>query len=566
MQTYTENRLNFLPDRATRKYISAHVSSMIPMSVLKSVLIAVQGYIFMYLIDEFLKKDDLGLSLAMLSILIASAFLVNLFSVYRETCMSRLRTAFFRDLALKRAELSGSDGTLELSQKIYDWQQHNGGPVLNGAVLMEKHIASLIQTMIAIVIIAINVPLYLVWPIICMEVIAFFFSSVLKHADAKVREYTDNGMSRLLQNNRKGDYWFELISSEFSRMKSLRCSDANGFCERQYSSFMNPMMGVFRREAGGKLIVAIVEPLIAVAMTVIVVAVADIHEGLPFVIAILNMTLGVMTMFRYREDIRQNDSRMTSFMEFLSMRNERGEISVLPDDEYAFILDSVCYRYSGADEDAVNDVSFSFRKGLVYTIVGPNGSGKTTLIKVLLGLLEPCSGRFYSSCKEGAAYCPQNPVCFSFSVAENVSMSSFPEEKKVSCLLEKLGLDVSPLEKLGIDFRPAGIELSGGQQQRLVIARALYADSYVLIMDEPTSRLDVCAEKEIYDIVMSLKDKMTCIFVSHRLSSSFFSDEIIVMNGGKMEAHGTHADLMIESELYRSMYEKQAEHFNAINE
>lgn len=95
----------------------------------------------------------------------------------------------------------------------------------------------------------------------------------------------------------------------------------------------------------------------------------------------------------------------------------------------------------------------------------------------------------------------------------------------------------------------------------MVIARALYNTGAVLIMDEPTSKLDVRAEKEIYEIAASLRGKMTCIFVSHRLSSSFYSDEILVMDKGRILSSGTHEELLTNSDIYRTMYEKQKEHF-----
>ena len=220
-------------------------------------------------------------------------------------------------------------------------------------------------------------------------------------------------------------------------------------------------------------------------------------------------------------------------------------------------MKQVCFGYS-PEKRVLQNIDLCIHKGEKVAVVGRNGSGKTTLIKLLLRLYEPDAGKMkYNgrSAQEIAVDDYRN--CFSAmfqdfsiyeaSVAENVAMSRQPDKKRVRDALEKVELlqELPDLDqKIGQEFGEKGKLLSGGQLQRLVLARTIYADREILVMDEPISAIDVLFEKRFYELVHKyLKDK-TIIFVSHRLTSVVPCNQIFYMEDGKIIENGKHNELM----------------------
>ena len=220
-------------------------------------------------------------------------------------------------------------------------------------------------------------------------------------------------------------------------------------------------------------------------------------------------------------------------------------------------MKQVCFGYS-PEKQVLQNIDLCIHKGEKVAVIGRNGSGKTTLIKLLLRLYEPDAGEMkYNGRTVQEIAVDEYRNCFSAmfqdfsiyeaSVAENVAMSRQPDKKRVRDALEKVELlqELSDLDqKIGQEFGENGKLLSGGQLQRLVLARTIYADREILVMDEPTSAIDVLFEKRFYELVHKyLKDK-TIIFVSHRLTSVVPCDQIFYMEDGRITENGKHNELM----------------------
>ncbi|NMA67387.1 MAG: ABC transporter ATP-binding protein, partial [Clostridiaceae bacterium] len=158
---------------------------------------------------------------------------------------------------------------------------------------------------------------------------------------------------------------------------------------------------------------------------------------------------------------------------------------------------------------------------------------------------------------------------FSFKLQDNVVMDAKVDEEKIFKTLEKVQLK-ERLEELpkGLgtylykDFDEEGIELSGGQMQKLAIARALYKDPSIIILDEPTANLDALSEYEIYQNLKDISHGKTSIFISHRLASTRFTDKIIVFNEGRIHEYGSHEELITKNGLYAEMFSKQARYYS----
>jgi ATP-binding cassette subfamily B protein len=214
-------------------------------------------------------------------------------------------------------------------------------------------------------------------------------------------------------------------------------------------------------------------------------------------------------------------------------------------------------------------------------IVGVNGAGKTTLMKLLCRFYEPDSGTILVNGKplpsydEASAYrlyaiVFQDFKLFSFSVLDNVASGPDGDEAKAIDCLKKVGI-YDRIEKFPDGLHTIlynendknGVEISGGEAQKIAIARALYKDSPLVILDEPTSALDPKSEAEIYEGLGELAKGKTAVFISHRMSSTKFCDDIAVIDKGKIVEEGTHSDLMaIENGLYKKMWEAQAQYYH----
>lgn len=245
----------------------------------------------------------------------------------------------------------------------------------------------------------------------------------------------------------------------------------------------------------------------------------------------------------------------------------------------AIDFEHVTFRYPGREEAALEDVSFHIAAGEKVSFVGTNGAGKTTIVKLLLRMYEPDSGvirvdgrdiRELSS-KEyyrRIGIVLQDFFLYAYSVRENLCFDRGTDEAELERAIEKSGI-LERVQKLpkGLDtclyrnLDPGGVELSGGEGQKLAMARALCGDTGLLIFDEPTSALDPLAEYELFSRMRRISENNTTITVSHRLSSTKYSDRILVFQGGKLIQSGSHRELLAMAGAYRDMYETQAKYY-----
>lgn len=241
----------------------------------------------------------------------------------------------------------------------------------------------------------------------------------------------------------------------------------------------------------------------------------------------------------------------------------------------------VSFSYSGSSNKTLDDISFTIKKGEKMALVGINGAGKTTIVKLICGFYQPQEGHIYINGIDMAdldlekyykelAVVFQDAFTFSFTIADNVSCCIKEAYSKEKCLeaLKRAGLwdkvEELPAQEetfLNKDVRQDGIQLSGGQLQKLLLARALYKECKLLLLDEPTKALDAMAENEMYEKYSQLISDKTALFISHRLASTRFCDKILLLENGKIMEEGSHEELMEYKGKYAHMFEVQSQYY-----
>lgn len=272
-----------------------------------------------------------------------------------------------------------------------------------------------------------------------------------------------------------------------------------------------------------------------------------------------------------------NDYR--DFMDLEGSKTEMETLSAPTERGLKIDFKDVSFQYPGTEKKVFDGLNLTIPVGQKLAVVGVNGAGKTSLIKLLTGLYRPTAGTIEINGADisrmpltdlyrlfSVVYQEIRPLAAS--IKENVAASETVDEIKVWDAITRAGLKnkVEQLED-GIEtpllkvIEDNGLELSGGENQKLALARALYKDAPIVILDEPTAALDPIAEKAIYESFSDMIDGRTAIFISHRLSSTKFCDKVAYFEAGRIIEYGTHESLMALGGKYAHMFNTQAQYY-----
>jgi ATP-binding cassette subfamily C protein len=239
---------------------------------------------------------------------------------------------------------------------------------------------------------------------------------------------------------------------------------------------------------------------------------------------------------------------------------------------------NVSFKYPRADDYSLKNVNITIPPGQRLAVVGQNGAGKTTFIKLLCRLYDVTEGEIlldgvnineYSEVeyRKLISVVFQDFATFAFSLKENVAFDAEVSDNEIFDALEKSGISRPDAEKIGINtpiaksFDENSVDLSGGQKQKCALARALFRNSPVVILDEPTAALDPLAEYEIYKNFNNLVENKNALYISHRLSSCKFCDVIAVFSNKTITEYGPHDTLLKNNALYAEMWTAQAQYY-----
>lgn len=272
---------------------------------------------------------------------------------------------------------------------------------------------------------------------------------------------------------------------------------------------------------------------------------------------------------------------LREFMETKPLSHAEGREEV-PDSGMGSVeFRNVSFSYDGKKE-ILKNINVTIKKGTRILIVGKNGAGKSTFVKLLMNLYEPTSGAVFLNGKNVRDYDPeryrhlyatvfQDFCLYAFNIGQNVAMDHFgPQDADAvrkalteAELMEKVGrLDGGILSSVTREVDENGFVPSGGEKQKMAIARAIYQDSNIVILDEPSSALDPVSESKINELMLHASRGKTVFMVSHRLSSAKYVDEVLLMDQGVIAERGTHEELMKRNGKYAEMYRMQEEQYD----
>lgn len=387
---------------------------------------------------------------------------------------------------------------------------------------------------------------------------------------------------------RRKSTYLQSISSDFSFAKEIRLFNLkNRFHKRmdEVDKLLFCARESRRKERNSSAAVAYAaEAILDICMylfygyQVLVSAAITLGEFSLYINALRQLKSSVDDIIYTLTDFIVNTEYLDKFFTFIEQKTHSANIESKSAvvSKAAIQFENVFFRYPNAEQYTLKNINITLNAGETLLIVGENGAGKSTFAKLLCGLYRPTEGRILFNGVDISAMEPQEYMrqvsavfqdykLFAMSISDNICSMHGKNIDKIrnaltqTNMLEKVdGLCEKENTQLYRIFDENGVEFSGGEMQRLSISRAIYKDSPILVLDEPTSALDPKAEYEIYSSFQNISNNRTAVYISHRMSSTKFSDKIAVFKDGEISEYGTHDELMGSNGLYSELYSLQS--------
>lgn len=384
-------------------------------------------------------------------------------------------------------------------------------------------------------------------------------------------------------------------TGDFKSAKDMRLYNMTGWFGDMYSIFLEKRLYFQKKNIYRKYLLNVVDGLLiflrdGIAYAFLVYSVLyknmEISDFILYFGAIAGISTWLSGIVKNITDINSSSLNIDDLRDFLEIKDssnrEKGiELPKEFEMPCSIELRDVYYKYEGADDYTIKGINLFIKKGEKLALVGVNGAGKTTLVKLICGLYTPAKGEIYINGNHSSLYNRdeyyslfsvvfQDTHLLPISIERNIASKNEGniDEEKIDRVIEQSGLKekVKTLsggrETLLVkSVYEDAIELSGGEMQKLMLARALYKNSAIMILDEPTAALDPIAENEIYMSYNKLTKDKTSVYISHRLSSTRFCDRIVFLDSGVIAEEGNHYELMEINGRYKEMFDMQSHYY-----
>ncbi len=576
--------------KLTNRIYKQYIPTLLFSSFFKAIAPFINIIIPKYIIDELLGQQRTETLLSLIGVLIIGNFILNIINKWFEKQIPIVNDALFYKLDLLIGEkIMDMDFEGIENPEILDLKERALFAVYNeGAIyrLVENFAIMVSQALTILGLSAIILTLNPFLILVIMIIVAL--NTKIFDVIQKLRYVS--GQSSIPGNRAFG--YFGTLTADFSLGKDIRLYDIAPLIMKKSRGFTSEIVRVYSKhyQQVGKyngisnINLQFQMTLVYGYLTYSVFTGAmGIGNFAMYAAATSSFCTSIITFVNTFIEINQLCRYLDLFMQFegLENKNAEGSLDMVPMEDYSIEFKNVSFKYPRSEKHTLKNVSIVINKGERLSVVGLNGAGKTTFIKLLTRLYEPTEGEIllnginisqfkYQEYMKILAVVFQDFKLLAFSVKENIALhQKEAEDAGVMEMLRKAGMhrDIAALEK-GIhtsvykNFDKEGIEFSGGQSQKLAIARALYKDSPIIVLDEPTAALDPVAEYEIYNSFNKLIEGKTAIYISHRLSSCKFCDKIAVFDGGEIIQYGSHEELMKSSTAeYAKMYNTQAQYY-----
>lgn len=575
----------------SHKTSKSYIPILLLSSLFKSITPFLSIIIPKYIIDELLGQQRKEVFILLISILIVGNFFLNvvnrlfdsLVKVKNEEFMFRFNSIISEKIVDMDFENTENPKVLDLKERAL-FAIYNEGALRNLIDSFTKLITQAISLVGFIAIIS------LLNPLIILLILGIVALNSKIYSKVKELQFISN--QRSIPGNRAFIY-FGLLTSNFSLGKDIRLYNMAPLILAKSKKFTSKIIEINTKlyTTEGKYNgITNINLQLQLVIVYAYLCYKVIYSGLSignfimFASAVSGFTATLSSIISVFVEISNCCKHLQYYKDFeaIASKNEKGANSIGIIGNHEIEFKNVYFKYPNSKEYVLKDICIKISSGERLSVVGRNGAGKTTFIKVLTRLYEPTSGEIlldgkninefdYNEYIQLLSVVFQDFKLLSFTLKDNIALneSEYSKEDTIINALNEAGLeeDLRKLSK-GIltsvykNFDKDGVEFSGGQSQKIAIARAIYKDSPIIILDEPTAALDPISEYEIYKKFNELIGDKTAVYISHRLSSCRFCDKIAVFHHGEIVQYGSHDKLILEKNgLYSEMYNAQAKYY-----
>lgn len=601
------------------KEISGIRSGLLSLIIIRSIFSALSPFVNIYMsaliINSITEKHAIDYLLSLAVITVAANFLVALISSLLNHIISIRQSEFnwiyqinkSRKIMKMTYSAVEDPATHYLLQKIIEAANMNNGGIIG---LLEA-IQNLLQHFFTVLFsISLTISLFFTPPLISSPFVSFITSPYLSVLifiiiliNVFVSMYSSSTMEKkmylLMKNavqfNRTYTYYLENYITNYHTGKDIRIYNQQDLIRSEYVSLLDTARVFINKLSHNQIKYSMVTTISTVLLSCIIylyigikalLGIFSVGYIVQYIGSIIQFTTGFTGFMTQLVVLRTNNEVLKLYFEFMNMPDDvdQGTLSINKSHVSKFEIEfkHVSFKYPHTENYVLKNLNLKINTKKSLAVVGMNGSGKTTMIKLLLRLYTPTEGTItlnginineyqYNDYINIFSVVFQDFQIFSFGLGQNVAASTFYDQSKVKTCLKKAGFfdRLSTMSKgldtsLYKDFDEDGVEISGGEAQKIAIARALYKNAPFVVLDEPTAALDPVAEYEIYSKFNEIVGNKSAIYISHRLSSCRFCDDIAVFHKGELIQHGNHDSLLADKEgKYYELWNAQAQYYNA---